>query len=224
MNVVLYAAPGTCAKVPMIALEEVGAPFEVRLIRFMKGEHRSSDFLRVNPLGKVPALVIDGETLTENVAILGYLDERFPEAGLLPRASGPLDRARRIADLCFCASTLHPIVTRIRLPQFFVEPENARSFWAKSCAALTPYFAVVEERLSQGPWWYGARWSAMDAYIYWVFWRVRGAGFDIAPFPRLADHAARMEDRPAVRRAVAREAEMEKLLEGEGLSFKPTPP
>jgi glutathione S-transferase len=46
MSIVLYAAPGTCAKVPMIALEEVGASFEVRLIRFMKGEHRSSDFLR----------------------------------------------------------------------------------------------------------------------------------------------------------------------------------
>jgi hypothetical protein len=64
----------------------------------------------------------------------------------------------------------------------------------------------------------------MDAYLYWAFWRVRGAGFDVAPFPRFLDHAARMEGRPAVGRAIARDAEMEKLLEGEGLSFRPTPP
>jgi glutathione S-transferase len=204
--------------------EEVGAPFEVRLVRFMKGEHRSPAFLQVNPLGKVPALVVDGETLTENVAILAYLDERFPDAGLLPLARTPLERARRLADLCFCSSTLHPIVTRIRLPQFFVEPESARSFWAKSCEAMRPHFDLIEERLAHGSWWRGANWSAMDAYLYWVFWRVRGAGFDVAAYPRYADHAARMEDRPAVKRVIAREAEMEKVLEGEGLSFKPKQP
>jgi len=202
----------------MIALEQIGAPFEVNLIRFMKGEHRAPQFLEISRLGKVPALVIDGETLTENVAILEYLNERFPDAGLLPAARTAMERAKRIADLCFCSSTLHPIVTRIRLPQFFVEPENVRAFWSRSCEAMGTYFNLVEDRLAQGGWWYGTEWSAMDAYLYWVFWRVRGAGFDVSPFPCFSDHAYRSEQRSAVQRALAREAELERMLDAEGHS------
>jgi glutathione S-transferase len=221
----LFVAPGSCARVPTIALEEIGVPFETRLVRFMKGEHRSPAYLALNPKGKVPSLLIDGEALTENVAILRFLAHRHPEAHLLPRAESELDDARQIADLAFCSSTLHPIVTRIRMPGFFADGAEAeRSVWNKAVAMMRLNFEVVEARLGAGVWWYGDVWSVMDAYLYWVWFRVTGAGFDPGPFPRFAEHARRMETRPAVRRALAHEADQEKTLAAEGLAFRPATP
>ena len=217
-------APGTCARVACIALEEIGLPFETRVIRFLRGEHKSPDYKRFNPKGKVPALVMDGETLTENVAILCYLNERFPEARLLPPAGGALARARQVADLAFCATTLHPLVSRIRFPQLVAGPESAAPIYRAASEAMKEYFQLVEDRLSGAPWWYGDAWSVLDPYLYWVFWRVEGAGFDVGPYPHYTGHARRIEQRPAVQRALAREAEAERQLEAEGLSLKPTIP
>ena len=223
MDIMLFIAPGSCSRVPTIALAETGQPFETHLVRFMKGEHKSPDYKRFNPKGKVPALVIDGEALTENVAIISYLNQRFPEARLLPATTDPLVQARQIADLCFCSATLHPLVTRIRMPQLFAAPDAVQSVWDKGAAAMREYFQLVEDRLADGEWWYGDHWSAMDAYLYWVFWRVEGANFDVAPYPRFVDHARRMEMRPSVQRALAIEAEATAVLEAEGAIFTPPP-
>ena len=65
-DLVLFSAPGTCARVPCIALEEAGAEYALRLVRFMKGEHRSPEFLALNPRGKVPTLLVGGQPLTVN--------------------------------------------------------------------------------------------------------------------------------------------------------------
>lgn len=222
-NIILFYAPQSCARVPTIALEEIGVPFEITLVRFLKGEHKSPDYKQYNPNGKVPCLLVDGESLTENVAILSYLNERFPQARLLPRTTDALPRYRQIADLSFCASTLHPIVTRIRMPVFFSNPEHARAVWESGCGAMNEYFSLIEQRLANDSWWYGEEWSVMDAYLYWVFWRVEGAGFDVSSYPNYRDHARRMEERPSVQRALQREAEAEKQLEAEGLKFKPAP-
>ena len=220
-DITLYMAPGTCARVASIALEEAGLEFETRVVRFMKGEHKSPAYKKLNPKGKVPTLFVDGDTLTENVAIVTWLNERFPEARLLPPATSTLERARQLADLCFCASTLHPLVTRIRMPHIFATEDAARAVWEKGCAGMTEYFDLIEHRLEHRPWWYGESWSAMDAYLYWVFWRVAGADFDVSPYPRYGDHASRMERRPSVVRALVREAEAQKQLEAEGLAFTP---
>lgn len=217
----LYMAPGTCARVAAIALEEAGAEFETVVIRFMRGEHKSPEYRQVNPKGKVPALIIDDAVLTENVAILSYLAKRYPAARLLPRATSDLETAEQLADLSYCASTLHPIVTRIRLPHFFAGEDAAASVWQIACTAMSENFAWIEQRLDAQPWWYGAEWSVMDAYLYWVYWRVSGAGFDASPYPAFRDHAGRMEQRPAVQRALSREAEAQAKLEAEGLAFVP---
>jgi glutathione S-transferase len=220
----LYMAPGTCARVPMIALEEAGESFETVVIRFLRGEHKSPAYRKLNPKGKVPTLVIDGAVLTENVAILTYLAARYPSASLLPHAESLLDRTTQLADLSYCASTLHPIVTRIRLPQFFAGSDAAFDVWQNACEAMKEPFAMIEARLGSRPWWYGDRWSVLDGYIYWIYWRVAGAGFDVAPYPKYGDHAARMEQRPAVRRALDRETVAQATLEKEGAAFVPPPP
>lgn len=218
-NIILYMAPGTCARVSAIALEELGLSFETRVVRFMKGEHKSTEYKQHNPKGKVPALLYDGESLTENVAILTYLHERHGD--LLPLTDNALAKARHLADLCFCATTLHPLVTRIRMPHLFAGEEAARDVKERGEAGMDEYFALIEQRLNNQLWWYGDKWSVIDAYIFWCFWRVEGAGYDVSRFPCFKTHARRMEERPSVQRALAREKAAEESLKQEGLLFVP---
>lgn len=221
MGAALYMAPYTCARVAAIALEEVGIEFETRLIRFTKGEHKSAEFKRLNPTGKVPALAINGEVLTENVAILWYLHETSPDANLLPQARTRAERAHHLADLCFCSSTLHPLVTRIRMPHFFAGSDHAAGVKRIAEAAMDEHFERIEQRLADRPWWYGDRWSVMDGYLFWVFWRVERADYDTSRYPRYTAHARAMEQRPAVRRALAREDLAQAQLVAEGAAFIP---
>jgi glutathione S-transferase len=216
-DIILYSAPGTCARVTAIVLEELGLDFETRVIRFMRGEHKQPEHLARNPLGKVPCLKFEGRYLTENVAIIEFLDQRFPEAELLPRGGDEFDHAEHLADLCFCAATLHPIVTRIRMPHFTAGPEVAQQVYEAASKAMQPFFELIEKRLSDNDWWYGKSWHAMDAYLYWIFWRVEGANFDLSPYPAFTAHARAMEQRPAVQQAIAREEKMTAILESEGL-------
>lgn len=220
-ELVLHFAPGSCSRVPLIALIEAGAPYETKLMRFGKGESRSSEYRRLNPKGKIPLLVVNGEPLTENVAIQMFLHGMFPEANLLPAAVTPLDRARQIADLCFCSATLHPVVTRIRMPGRFVVPEGARSVRDKSIEAMREHFALIEDRLAQGDWWYGDSWSVMDAYLGWVFGRLEDTEFPVADFPRFAAHFLRLAARPAFQRALEIEDQANAALAAEGLVFTP---
>lgn len=215
----LYAAPGACSRVPLISLQEAGAEFEVRLVRFMRGEHKQPAYLANNPKGKVPCLITPDGPLTENVAIAQYLAGRFE--GLLPKAHSALEEARITADLAFCAATLHPIVSRMRVPMFMADgKEAAASVKAKAMEAMVPMAQVVETRLTQGKWWYGDAWSIMDAYIYWVWFRVTGGGFPVDAYTHWAAHTARMGTRPAVARALEQEHDMQARLEAEGLAPK----
>ena len=223
-DLTLHWSPGSCARVPMIALEEAGAPFDAKIVAFMAGEHRSPAYLALNPKGKVPTLVVDGRPLTENLAILTWLAGRFPDAALLPRSSDMVEQAQVIADLSFCSSTLHPIVTRLRLPSMFSDADPA-GVWAKAAEMMTFNFALIDRRLADG-WWFGDRWSVMDAYLYWIWFRVTGSKFGVAAYPHYARHARAMEQRPAVQRALSRERAGEEELANRGLTvaFVPRAP
>ena len=107
MNLTLCYAPISCAMVPYIALTEAGAAFTVRTVNMHAGQHMTDDYLRLNPKHKVPVLLIDGEPLSENVAIQLWVARMFPQARLLP--SGGLDEYRAIALLAWCASGIHEI-------------------------------------------------------------------------------------------------------------------
>mgnify|MGYP001389590111 CR=1 FL=1 len=80
----LYFAPGSSSMAPHIALHEIGCAFEAKPLSFAREDMRASEYLAINPEGKVPTLLIDGRPLTEVAAILFYLARRFPDAGLLP--------------------------------------------------------------------------------------------------------------------------------------------
>jgi len=218
-RIALHFAPGTCARVPLTALEEIGVPFETRLVAFMAGGHRRPDFLARNPAGKVPVLEFDDAVLTQNSAILPFLARTFPEARLLPITGDPLADAQLQGQLAWFSADLHPLVTRIRMPQFFCDldgaPERVR---ALGCEAMAFQLRGLESTLGQAPWVLGGDWSALDAYLFWVWFRITGAGFDASPFPNIAAHHERMTQRPSVQRALAREDAAIEELSAAGLA------
>lgn len=224
LDLCLHFAPDTCARVTIMALEKVleasGQPYRTELVAFMRGDHKQPSFLTNNPKGKVPLLLIDGRPLTENPAILWWLATRFSEAELLPITTDSLANAEVMADLSWCASGLHPIVTRLRIPQFFCDTNDgvARVF-AMAEIAMQLNFQIAEKRLAENRWWYGDTWSAVDAYLNWVWFRVEGTAFDCSAYPALARHALEMNELPHVRRTLEKQQAASKQLEAEGLAI-----
>jgi glutathione S-transferase len=202
--------PGTCARVTLIALEELGADFTTTTVPWNWAEDR--DHLARNAKGKVPTLLIDGSVLTENPAILTYLHGLHPEVGLLPDGNA-LERSEVLATMSWFAAGIHPLVARLRYPMSVNDdPGGFDRTRELAGQRLARCFAVLEARLSDRPWLY-REWTALDGYQLWLWFRATGAGFDSAPFPRCADHALRCEQRPSVARALDREeAEYARLL------------
>lgn len=219
----LFVAPNTCARVTTIALEEIGVPFETELVRTAANQQNTPEFLKLNPKGKVPTLLIDGEPLTENVAILSWLNAKYPDARLLPETSDYLETIRQIADLSFFSATVHPVVTRIAMPIKFIE-DKALSFEIVrpvAIEAMDKIAKMIEARLSDGPWWYGDTWSVVDGYLYWVWGRITGVGYPPENFPNIRRHFDLSNERPAVQRAMEREAINVEILKAEGLYIAP---
>jgi glutathione S-transferase len=177
----LYFAPGSSSMAVHIALHEIGAPFEGKPMSFKKNDMRSPEYLALNPEGKVPMLVVDGQPLTEVAAILFYLAKRYPEAGLLPRDDIEAD-ARALSWMSFAASTLHP-ARRHGL-------DHAREVWG-----------IADRRLGNG--WALGRYSIADIHLFRLYWRLANS-LKPAPgtFPHLTPHYARMMARPAVQRTI----------------------
>ena len=209
----------------MTCLEEVGLDFESKVVAFRAGEAQSDRFLDMNHAARVPVLVVDGKALKENVAIISYIDQSYPDAGILPSTADHFQRAAVIADLAFCASVLHPIVTRIRIPEKFTTVEQMRSdIWQVAVSDMHKHFAYIERRLSRGgPWWYGEQWSALDSYIGWVWFRVEGARMPLGAYPNFAQHARQLAARPAVQRALERERIGQEDLSSRGLEITFSP-
>ena len=219
MNLKLYFAPGSCSRVIMIGLEELGVPFEAQVVAFMAGEHKTAEYLALNPAGKVPTLVADGEPITQNLAIQFFLARSFPEASLLPITGDALSDARTLAQVAWFSADLHPLVTRIRLPQFACDsaPDRVKEI---ALLAMAQQLLPLEKRLGAQAWFVASGWSLLDAYLHWVWFRITGAGFDAGQFPNIGAHYERMADRPSVQRALAREQKATLELEERGLAVR----
>ena len=214
----LHFAPGACSRVPLIALETIGVPFRAQLIRFLKGEHKSPQFKKISPSGKIPVLVVDGTAIPQNVAILTWLAKTYPESKLLPEATSTLAQAQQLSALLRFSADLHPLVTRIRMPHFFCDREGAPERVAEiAITNISEHLQQIENDLLNQPWMLGDDWSVIDAYLHWVWFRITGAGFDPSPFASITSHYARTLEMPAVQRAISREKDAEAILESEGL-------
>ncbi len=203
MNTIdLYFSPGACSLVSMIALEEVGVRYTARPVLLSRGEHKKPEYLALNPKGKVPLLVVDGQPVTENVAILTALSKLFPDAGLLPKQD-VMAEVQALSMLAWCASGLHPYVTRLCMPQFICDDAAAAPRIQQMAAdMLGKNLAILDGQLHDRDWFL-RDWSAVDAYVFWVWRRIHAAPIDTDAYPALASHAQRMHLRPSVQCALA---------------------
>lgn len=210
MTLSLYYAPRACSLVPYVTLTEAGAVFDVINVNFGKGQHLSSDYLRLNPKHKVPVLLIDGQPLTENVAIQIWIARAFPTARLLPQ--DPMQEIQAISLLAWCASGIHPALTPNALPQQFCDLPGSQDS-VKRCAQkkLLENYQIADDWLRRYAGerdWFFEHFTAVDAYFFWCF--RRGILFDIevSQFSHCMAHYQRMTQRPSVQRVLAYEAQV----------------
>ncbi len=150
----------------------------------------SEKYLEINPKHRVPVLVIDGEPLTENIAIILWIDQNFPNANLLPKDS--MQRAQAISILAWCASGIHPALTPNALPQRYCDlPNTAEN--VKQCAQklLTEYFSIAENMLRKKTWFFDS-FSFADIYFFWCFRRAKQFDIDLNHFINCQSHFENM--------------------------------
>jgi glutathione S-transferase len=209
MTMKLYFAPGACSFVPHTLLETIGAPYEPMLVKLHKGEQKEPAFTAINPRGQVPVLV-DGETvITQILAIVNYLDAKYPEQQFLPRE--PLARAKTLETLAWMNNTVHPTFTHFFMPFKFAEtPEGQaeiKAFAAKVYPSLMGELeALAQKSVGQGQAFLaGDRFGPLDAYALVL---LRWGGFakvDPTQFKTLWAHVNKVAELPAVKRAMERE-------------------
>lgn len=205
MSLKLFFAPGACSFVPHAMLELAEVAFEPQMVKLHKGEQRSPEYLALNPRGQVPVLVDGDEVVTQIVAILLYLDEKLPMAGILPPAG--LERARALQVLTWMNNTVHPTFTHVFMPQKFTDDDAAqkaiRDFGA---ARYRELLGEIEALASQAsPWMVGARPGALDAYALTLLRWGGYAGINPVDFPATWELVQRFAALPGVARAVERE-------------------
>jgi glutathione S-transferase len=187
----------------VFGLFEAGAPFTPRLLDTRGGQNRAADYLAVNPMGKIPALVDGSFRLWESNAINWYVAEKHPAAGLLPATIE--GRASVQRWLFFQAAHVSPAC----LPIFRATNRRVQEFWqtkgdAQAAEAarreLARWLPVLEGALAGREWLEGA-FSLADVAYAPHLWLVVEGGFDLAPYPAVRAWLERTLARPAWRKA-----------------------
>ncbi len=203
MKLQLCYAPQTCATVPFITLTETGADFEVLNLNSRSGDLRKPEFLKLNPKHKVPVLIIDGEPLTENLAIQVWIARHFPAAKLLP--ADPMGEIKAISLMSFFGSGIHPHLTPNARPENYCDlPGSSENVKKVGNKMLFEDFAVVENMLA-GREWFFDHFTACDAYFFWCFRRGMSFKLDLSQFKNCMAHFERMQQRASVQKLVAHE-------------------
>lgn len=198
----LYFKPGACSLSSRITLTELGLPYQAVQVDTDAGTaENGTDYRTINPKGYVPALEIEpGVVITENPAILQYLADRAPQAGLAP-AMGTLDRARLQEWLNFTSSELHKAFSPWFSGRALEGDDKVRVE-----ANLARRIGDVERGLSDGrPYVLGHNFSVADAYLFVVLNWANFIGRDLTAWPNVAAYVARVAARPAVHKALAAE-------------------
>ena len=199
----LYYFPRTCALASHIALEQSGAPYEAVRVDFTANQQRSPEYLKVNPKGRVPALVTPRGVLTENPAILQFVAQSHPTADLAP-LDDPFALATMNAFASYLCATVHVAHAHAaRSYRWADDPAAQAAMKAKVTQNMTDCFEIIERDLFAGPWVLGERYSVADPYLYTITRWLPGDGVDVARFPKVAAHQQRMAAEPAVQRVLA---------------------
>jgi glutathione S-transferase len=207
MQITLYYAVNTCALAPYITLTEAGADFEARALNYRKRENLSPEYLKINPKHKVPTLVVDGKILTENVAIHQWVHRTFPNAKLLP--GDPWDALQAISLHSWCASGIHPYLSRINNPPKVCDTPGASDSVVKFATEnLFENFRIGDDLLA-GREYFFDHFTAPDAHFFWCCRRAGQLGVDISRFRNVTAQFHRMLERPSVKKLLAFEKDVQ---------------
>jgi glutathione S-transferase len=201
----LFYAPNTCALVSHIALEEAGAAYTAIRVDFSRNEQRQPEYLAVNPKGRVPALVTDEGILTETPAILAFIAQSFPAAGLAP-LDDPFAFAQVQAFNSYLCSTVHVAhAHRMRGNRWADDPAAIAAMKRKVPESVGGAYDLIEHGMLKGPWVMGETYSICDPYLFTISEWLEGDGVDLSRLPKVIAHRNRMSERTAVRKAIAEE-------------------
>jgi glutathione S-transferase len=208
MSLKLYFAPGACSFVPHCLLQLAGANYEALMVKLHKGEQNGEDYKAINPRGQVPVLVDEGQVVTQILAIILYLDQKFPDAQFLP--SNALARAKAIETLAWMNNTVHPTFTHIFMPHKYsdqLEVQAAlKTFNTQTYKALLSELEnLVQSNFKTSAWLTGARLGPVDVYALTLTRWGSIAGIDPATYPALWAHVQKVAADPAVALVIERE-------------------
>ena len=203
--ITLYYAAHTCSLASHIALEDAGAPYELKRIEFAKEEQRSAAYLKINPKSRVPAMVTPRGILTETPAMLAFIAQSFPAARLAP-IDDPFAFATIQSFNSYLCSVVHVAhAHRMRGYRWADDPDAWAAMQRKVPESVGACFDLIEREMLKGPWVAGDAYSIADPYLFTLAQWVEGDGLDITRIPRVIDHRRRMLERPAVKKAIAEE-------------------
>ena len=193
-ELVFYTNPMSRGRMVHWMLEETGAPYRVELINFDKGEHKQPAFLAVNPMGKLPALVHRGTVITETGAIIAYLADAFPAAGLAP-ALNDAKRGAYLRWMFYAAGCVDPAI----IDRMLARPVPERT-GAVGYGKYEHVLDTLGKALTPGPYLLGERFTAADLYIAAELnFGIMTKAFE--PRPVFVAYLARMAERPGQIRA-----------------------
>ena len=208
MSLKLYFSPGACSFVPHVLLQLSGAAFEPTMVKLHKGEQYGEEYKAINPRGQVPVLVDDGKVITQIVAIILYLDQKFPEAKFLP--TEPVARAKAIEVLAWMNNTVHPTFTHIFMPQKFSDQTDVQAALKTFNTQvykdlLSELESLVVKHLSPTGWLSGEVLGPLDAYSLTLTRWGSIAGIDPTSYPSLWAHVNRVANDVQVAQVIERE-------------------
>ncbi len=197
----LYHASPSRSSIAMWMLEEIGEPYDVKMLDLSKGDQQKPDYLAINPMGKVPALTHGDTVVSESAAICTYLADAFPRAGLTVPVGDPR-RGVYLKWLFFAPGVLEPAVTDRAFPRK-EEPRRGAIGYGDFDTVMN----VLSRAVTPGPYLMGEQFTAADvvigANIRW------GMLFKMIPERKeLADYVARLSARPALARSQAKDKEL----------------
>lgn len=199
----LYAAAGTCSLATAIALEEAGADYELVMLDFAAGQQRGAEFLALNPKGRVPALLTDQGLITENVALLAFIAQSFPAKSLAP--TNLVQFAQMQAFNAYLSSTVHVNHAHNRRGYRWADdPAVIEAMRIKVPQNMNESYALLEAGMFKSPWVMGEQFTVADGYLYTIDTWLKNDGVELSDYPKLMDHFHRMNQRPAVMRALER--------------------
>ena len=192
-DITFYTNPMSRGRIVHFLLEELGVPYDMKILDFEKGEHKAPAYLKINPMGKVPAIVHRGVVVTECAAICAYLADVYAKAGLAPALDDP-QRGTYLRWIFFGAGCVEPALVDKMFDRAPVERKGALGY-----GSYDDTLNALEAAITPGPYILGDRFSAADVYVgSQIQWGMMVKSLE--PRPKFQQYAERLAARPAMQR------------------------